>query len=220
MSDDPRFDLTLLYVEDDPSTRLECAEILRRRVKVVLTAEDGRAGLELFQRHHPELVVTDIRMPLMDGLQMACAIRELAPAVRIIVTTAHGDSSYLLEAIAAGIDHYVLKPIAIHQLVTAVEKCSRDILAHQALVQQQVEREKLIGELQAALAEVKTLQGILPICSHCKSIRNDQGYWERVEAYISRHSQALFSHSICPPCLRANYPREYELMMAKGFLPK
>lgn len=68
------------------------------------------------------------------------------------------------------------------------------------------ERERLIHELQAALAEVKTLSGLLPICASCKSIRNDQGYWQQIEAYIGEHSQAKFSHSVCPKCARELYP--------------
>lgn len=215
MDDHNLFDLTILYVEDDDATRLECEQILKRRAKTILVAADGEAGLELFRCQRPELVITDLRMPIMDGLQMAQAIHELAPEVRIIATTAHSDSAVVMEAIEAGIDHYVLKPIAINRLFAAIEKCNREIMAHQALQRYHEEREKLIGELQAALAEIKTLQGILPICSFCKKIRNDQGYWEQVEAYVSRHSQAEFSHSICPPCIKRHYPEEYEGIMAR-----
>lgn len=78
------------------------------------------------------------------------------------------------------------------------------------------EREKLIGELQFALDEIKALQGILPICCYCKKIRNDDGYWEQVEAYITSHSQAEFSHSICPACLKTHYPEDYEGIMARA----
>jgi GAF domain-containing protein len=60
--------------------------------------------------------------------------------------------------------------------------------------------------LQDALSQVKALQGLLPICAHCKKIRDDQGYWQQIESYISQHSQAEFSHGICPDCLRENYP--------------
>jgi len=68
------------------------------------------------------------------------------------------------------------------------------------------EREKLIKELQEALKEIKTLRGILPICSFCKKIRDDKGYWEQVDVYIHKHSQADFSHSICPECAKEHYP--------------
>ena len=72
------------------------------------------------------------------------------------------------------------------------------------------EREKLITELQTALAEIKTLRGILPLCSHCKKIRNDEGYWEQVDVYIHKYSEADISHSICPECMKKYYPEEYE----------
>ena len=68
------------------------------------------------------------------------------------------------------------------------------------------EREKMIKELQAALSEIKTLRGIIPICSYCKEIRDDQGAWQRIEAYISKHSDAFFSHGICPTCLKREFP--------------
>jgi PAS domain S-box-containing protein len=72
------------------------------------------------------------------------------------------------------------------------------------------ERERLIDELQAALAEVKALSGLLPICASCKSIRDDQGYWQQIEAYIGDHSEAEFSHSVCPKCARKLYPEIYQ----------
>jgi PAS domain S-box-containing protein len=68
------------------------------------------------------------------------------------------------------------------------------------------ERERLITELRNALGEIRTLKGILPICSSCKKIRDDQGYWNQIEAYIREHSYAQFSHGICPDCARALYP--------------
>jgi hypothetical protein len=76
--------------------------------------------------------------------------------------------------------------------------------------QAEEEREKLIQELQDALAKVKTLSGLLPICSSCKKIRDDKGYWNQIEAYIRDHSEANFSHSICPECAKELYPQLYE----------
>ena len=70
----------------------------------------------------------------------------------------------------------------------------------------ELEREKLIRKLQSALSEVKTLRGFLPICASCKKIRDDKGYWNQIEAYISAHSDARFSHGLCPDCVRRLYP--------------
>ncbi len=74
------------------------------------------------------------------------------------------------------------------------------------------EREDLITELRKAISEIKTLRGILPICSFCKNIRNDEGYYEQIEAYIHHHSGVDFSHTICPKCLKQHYPREHKAM--------
>lgn len=83
---------------------------------------------------------------------------------------------------------------------------SRDVTKQKEVEQ---ERERLIHELQKALAEVKTLSGFLPICSNCKKIRDDQGYWQQLETYISQRSLAQFSHSLCPECLKELYPEYY-----------
>lgn len=75
------------------------------------------------------------------------------------------------------------------------------------------ERESLIDELRKALSEIKTLRGILPICSYCKNIRNDQGYFEKIESYIHKHSGVDFSHTICISCMKKHHPEEYESIL-------
>lgn len=77
------------------------------------------------------------------------------------------------------------------------------------------EREKVVTELQQTLAEVKVLRGILPICSICKNIRNDEGYYEQIEGYLHKHSGVDFSHTICPTCMKVHYPEEYAVIMSK-----
>ncbi len=72
----------------------------------------------------------------------------------------------------------------------------------------ETEREELIRNLQDALARVKTLSGLLPICAYCNKIRDDEGYWHRIEAYIQEHSEAVFSHGVCPECLKKLCPKE------------
>ena len=78
------------------------------------------------------------------------------------------------------------------------------------------EKEQLIADLEYALAEVKELSGLLPICASCKNIRDDKGYWSQIELYIERHSEAKFSHGICPDCLEELYPKQYEKMKKEG----
>ncbi len=101
--------------------------------------------------------------------------------------------------------------ITIHFISYAMERIRS--LVQQQMKQKNLEleqlnkdKEKLIGDLQHSLDEIKTLQGILPICARCKKIRNDDGYWEQVEEYVHEHSNARFSHSICPECRIEFYP--------------
>ena len=116
--------LSLLYVEDDATTRDGFKEFLRRRVGTVVTAADGLEGLAAFRNHPAHIVITDIRMPNMDGLAMAREIRNLDPAVHIIVTTAFEDADYLARSIETGIDHYVVKPIQLARLEFAILTCA------------------------------------------------------------------------------------------------
>jgi phosphoserine phosphatase RsbU/P len=209
MNDKGLLDLSVLYVEDDASTREEIAVFLKRRVKRLVTAANGAEGLEKFRGDRPDLVVTDIQMPVMNGLKMVRAMRAEYRGVPLIVTTAHSDMANMLEAIDIGVDQYVVKPVDSGKLLAAIEKCEEIIEYRRAHKRFLAEREKLIADLQKALAEIKTLQGILPICSFCKKIRDDKEVWTQLENYISEHTDALFSHSFCPDCARKMYPEYF-----------
>lgn len=202
-------ELSVLYVEDDAAAREEIAVFLKRRVAGLVTASNGEEGLALFRRDRPDLVVTDIQMPVMNGLTMARAMREEYRGIPIIVTTAHSDIANMLEAIDIGVDQYVMKPVDSGKLAAAVEKCAEIIEYRRAHKRFLAEREQLIADLRKALAEIKTLQGILPICSFCKKIRDDKEVWTQLENYISEHTDAQFSHSFCPDCARKMYPKYF-----------
>jgi len=91
--------------------------------------------------------------------------------------------------------------------VLGIEGIVQDITE---LKRAEADRENAIRKLEQALAEIKTLRGILPLCSFCKKIRDDKGYWERVDVYINKHSEADISHSVCPECMKKHYPDEYQ----------
>ena len=210
MNEQGKWDVSVLYVEDDNATRDEVTPFLEQRVREVMTAENGRDGLALYRQQQPDLVITDIRMPAMDGLQMAREVRDTYKGALIIVTTAHSDTSSLLDAIDIGIDQYVVKPLNMKKFSAAIEKCVEIIEYRQAHKRYLAEREKLVADLQQALAEIKTLHGILPICSHCKKIRDGEGAWHQLEAYISTHSDTQFSHGLCEDCAKTLYPEYYD----------
>ncbi|KAF0214655.1 MAG: response receiver sensor histidine [Geobacteraceae bacterium] len=118
-------EISILYVEDDPISRdLTCTMIRKKFPGVTLySAENGHMGLELFKERRPDIVLTDVSMPVMDGIRMAGEIRTFEPSVPIIVVTAHSDTHYLLDAIKLGISRYVLKPIDQNMLFEAIEEC-------------------------------------------------------------------------------------------------
>ena len=112
---------------------------------------------------------------------------------RVVVLTGLDDSATALMALKRGAQDYIAKGDFDHRVL------GRSI-------RYAIERQKLLNKLKDALDHVKTLSGLLPICSNCHKIRDDQGYWERVESYISKRSEATFTHSICPDCVRKLYP--------------
>jgi len=126
-------DLAVLYVEDDDDIRDQLAHFLRRRVGRVYTAKDGREGLEAFRAHSPDIVVSDIRMPVMDGLKMVDAIKREDATVPVIMTTAFNETEYFLRAIDLGVDKYVLKPVHLDQLIDAIRRSTDRLRAERRL---------------------------------------------------------------------------------------
>jgi hypothetical protein len=100
-------------------------------------------------------------------------------------------------------------------------KRSEEVLqrANARAAEEQATREKLINELQDALAKIRTLKGLIPICASCKKVRNDKGFWEQVEVYIKDHSEAEFTHGICPDCFKKLYPKQYETIKDENPTP-
>ncbi len=119
--------LSILYVEDDVEARKQLGHFLEHRVKMLFTAENGAAGLNVFQKEHPDIVITDIQMPVMDGLTMAHEIRKQDKTTPIIVTTAFEQTDYLMRAINIGVDKYVAKPVCTDRMLTAVLECAHSL---------------------------------------------------------------------------------------------
>jgi YesN/AraC family two-component response regulator len=114
--------VTLLYVEDDPMTLEEVSFFLERYVKKLIIAKNGEEGLDLFIKHNPDMVITDIQMPIKNGLKMAEEIFKINSSVPIAVTSAYSDGSYLMNAIELGIDKYIIKPINMMEILAVIQK--------------------------------------------------------------------------------------------------
>jgi CheY-like chemotaxis protein len=162
-------------------------------------ASDGLEALELVCEVRPDVVLMDIQMAEMDGLEATRRIQECCPTP-IVVLTAHESEDLVQKAGEAGVAAYLTKPPKgpeIERAITIALARHEDLMALRQLNQELAARNE---DLKQALAEVKTLRGIIPICMDCKKIRNDDGFWQRVEVYVRDHSHAEFSHSYCPEC--------------------
>lgn len=118
-------EISILYVEDDPEARELVSNVLARQIRALrlYTAGNGEEGLALFSKHRQDIVITDINMPVMDGIRMSNGIKSLDPEALIIAVTAYSDTRYLLDAIEIGISRYVLKPVDYEKLFAAIDKC-------------------------------------------------------------------------------------------------
>lgn len=114
--------LDILYVEDEDRVRTLLEKRLKREFGAIYTAQNGEIGLYKFETHRPRVVITDIRMPIMDGLEMISHIKAKSPNTKIIITTAHSDSSFMMKSIEIGIDKYILKPINLEEFIVAIKK--------------------------------------------------------------------------------------------------
>lgn len=131
--------ISLLYVEDDKGIREQIAHFLQRKVGRLWVANDGRQGLECFMEHKPDIVLSDIMMPAMNGLEMVGAIKEKFPETPVILSTAFNDAAYLLEAIKLRVDNYVLKPVDFDELNAAIRKSASLLLAWRELASKNAE---------------------------------------------------------------------------------
>ncbi|HEY9231715.1 MAG TPA: response regulator, partial [Blastocatellia bacterium] len=163
--------------------------------EVVVTC-DGTEALEALQSADaPRLAILDWMMPGLAGPDVCTRLRqtETTPPAYLILLTAKGGKEDIVAGLQAGADDHIMKPFDRRELRARVQVGERIITLQNHLAAH-------VGELQEALSQMKQLQGILPICAHCKRIRGDANYWQQVESYIAEHSEAQFSHSICPDC--------------------
>jgi len=193
---------TILVIDDEAAIRNSLRDYLEDLDYIIFTAENGRAGIEIFEHEKIDLVLVDLRMPEVDGLEVLAHISQQSPDTPLIVVTG---ASLIGDAIAAlhrGAWDYLLKPI--HNI---------SVLAHavaKGLEKARLKRQRFEAELRYALKEMSIQQGIIAMCSFCKKIRDVDGSWVDVDAYIAKHSNSDVSHSVCPECIPKYYPEYIE----------
>ena len=188
--------MKVLAADDDDISLLKLEALLSKRGYTPIPATDGEAAWQILQADDPPpLAVLDWMMPGVDGLELCRRVRE-SPRLRglyVILLTGRGEREDVLAGLRAGANDYVTKPFDPEELQARLHVAAQ-------VMGLQAELAARVKELEDALAQVKQLQGLLPICSYCKKIRDDQDYWHQVEHYVAQHSDAKFSHGICPEC--------------------
>ena len=215
--------MSIMIVDDSPSVQVLFDKYLRSagytELLIAQSASDAFKHLGMDDSsssgEEVDLILMDIMMPEMDGIEACRRIKSVSRLrdIPIIMVTELEEIKRLDDAFAVGAMDYMTKSLTKVDLLARV----RSALA----LKQQTDARKLAytqleaanQELELSLTKVKLLTGLLPICSYCNKIRNDDGDWKRIESYIKQHSEADFTHCICPDCMLEKHPRAYHKMM-------
>jgi CheY-like chemotaxis protein len=188
--------MRILIAEDDMvSRRVLEATLVKWGHEVVVAADGAQAWVVLQREDAPHLAILDWMMPEMDGVELCRRVRALPTTTPpyLIFLTAKSGTEDVVTGLDAGANDYLTKPFDRAELRARVQVGAHVLELRENLAAR-------VRELEAALSQVKQLQGLLPICSYCKKIRDEQNYWHLVESYISEHAAVEFSHGICPAC--------------------
>ncbi len=188
--------MRVLVADDDESIRRLLTSMLSDWGYEVVAAADGNEAWQvLMQPDPPPVAVVDWTMPGMLGTDVIRHVRSVARAYTpyLLLLTAKDRQGDIVEGLRAGASDYIVKPFDYDELQARLQTGVQ-------VVSLQLELGERVKELQAALDQVKHLQGLLPICAYCKKIRDDQNYWHAVENYLTANADVHFSHGICPDC--------------------
>jgi len=185
----------ILIVDDSPKNIQVLGNVLGKAGYEISFATSGKQAFSIIDSVQPDLILLDIMMPEIDGYKVCEKLKSKSETkdIPIIFLTVKTDSEDIVKGFKSGAVDFISKPFSYVELLARVKthidlKLAKDLQG------------ELIKKLEKALSEVKRLSGFLPICAKCKKIRDDKGYWNQIEEYISEHSEADFSHGICPEC--------------------
>jgi phosphoserine phosphatase RsbU/P len=189
--------MKVLIADDDPVSRRLLEASLEKWGYDAISVVNGSAAWKIMQEPQPpQLLILDWLMPEIDGLELCRRARSLRllQSCYIILLTARATKSDVVEGLESGADDYITKPFDPGELRARVQVGKRVIDLQTALAER-------LNHLEEAMARVNQLQGLLPICSYCKKVRDDKNYWHQVESYVARHVDVRFSHGVCPDCI-------------------
>lgn len=215
-------DMSILVVDDsEDGRRLLVQTLLQSGYSEVMSATSAEDAFELLglegdsfdaNARNVDLILMDIIMPGVNGID-ACKRIKSSPAyadVPVVMVTASGEVDVLERAFLAGASDYITKPLRSPELLARVASV---LALKEEIDKRKIKELELLrknDELEKAFKEIKVLQGLIPICSYCKKIRDDAGLWQQMETYIMKHSDASFTHGVCEPCAKKYFPADDE----------
>jgi len=197
--------IKVLLVEDDPYD----AELFSELLDSEGTAMDLRrtsglsSALSLLAGETFDVIVTDLGLPDCKGIVTFLRLHSMHPHIPVIVLTGMNDEETAIKAVQKGAQDYLVKG-----------QISGNLLVRS--IRYSIERQRLITELEKSLREIRTLRGLIPMCAWCRKIRDDKGYWKKVETYIEEQTGAAFTHGICPKCMQTINPGLFERLMREN----
>jgi CheY-like chemotaxis protein len=188
--------MLILIAEDDPVSSCLLEDTLAEWGHEVVVARDGGVAWDVLRgERRPQLAILDWQMPVINGADICRMVQHerLNPRPYLILLSSRDRTADVVAGLSSGADDYVAKPFDGEELKARLNAGIRILDLQRGLAER-------VRELEAALAQIKQLHGLLPICMYCKKIRDDQNYWQQVDAYIASHTDAHFTHGICPDC--------------------
>jgi CheY-like chemotaxis protein len=193
--------IKVLLIEDDPAD----AELVRAVLDEeedfhisIVHADRMSSAIHLLEKENFDIILTDLSLPDSRGIETFDSIRARVPHVPVIVLTGHDDKGTALIAVSKGAQDYILKG-----------QISKEYLLSRAVLYS-IERQKLLTDLSKKMNEIKTLRGLIPICAWCKKIRDEKGYWSKVEEYLEEHTDCAFTHGMCEECVKKAFAEREE----------
>lgn len=191
--------MRVLIAEDDPVTSVLLEGTLKRWGHDPVMTTDGPMALDvLLGSDSPRIAILDWVMPRMDGIRVCEQVRESHPSSPpyMILLTSKSDPADVRRGLEAGAHDFMTKPFDPAELQARLRAGMRTVKLQDSLLRR-------VRELEEANQEIQHLRGLLPICSYCKNVRNDQNYWEKVETYFVKSAGIRFTHGVCPDCKTA-----------------
>ncbi len=202
---------SILVVDDLPTNLRILTTTLNAAGYTTLIANNGERALYQIANHPPDLILLDVMMPGIDGFETCRQLKAnpVTASIPVIFMTALVALDDKIKGFEVGAVDYITKPFQVKEVLARINTHLTIYRLQQQIETQNIQLQEKNSELESAMSQVKLLSGMLPICANCKKIRSDEGYWQEVTAYIQEHSDAEFTHGICPDCFPKLYPEIY-----------